>query len=329
VREVGRPGGDHLQTSTVSPLPDAVLLVPVVADDKAPEGPVETPWRWSWFRWRRNEAGTFGWIHAIHLAAIAGLVLFPVPGWPVFLATFVLMWLGGLGTTVAYHRGLAHRSVRLHPVVEGFLTAAAMFNGSGAPASWTANHRLHHAKADGPGDISSPRLGGFWWSHLRWLWQAEQGTVERWAPDMDTPRYRAWTRLQPVFLAASFFVGAPFGWAALFWMGPVRLVFALHAQCFVNSVAHMREDALPGEDSSQNIPWLGVLHFFQGENWHANHHAEPHAARIGRTPMQWDMGWWTILALEKMGLATKVRRPRGPIPGVPVAGEDRAPRVAA
>ena len=57
-----------------------------------------------------------------------------------------------------------------------------------------------------------------------------------------------------------------------------RLVASLHVQCFVNSIAHMRPDRGPGEDSSQNIAWLGILHMFQGENWHGNHHARPAAA---------------------------------------------------
>jgi stearoyl-CoA desaturase (delta-9 desaturase) len=249
----------------------------------------------------------------IHLLAVAGLLLAPVPGWPVFGAAVALTFLGGLGTTVVYHRALAHRSVRLRRAVEGILIFFGMLNGSGAPSSWVANHRLHHANADGPGDISSPGLGGFWWAHLRWLWQAEQAPLARWAPEMESPWYRGWTRGQIAISALSLLLGAPFGLAAFVWLGPARLVFCLHAQCFVNSIAHMRERALPGEDSSQNIAWLGPVHLFQGENWHANHHADPHDARIGRTPMQWDLGWWTIVALEKAGLASRVRsRSRAP-----------------
>jgi stearoyl-CoA desaturase (delta-9 desaturase) len=190
-----------------------------------------------------------------------------------------------------------------------------MLNGSGAPGPWTANHRLHHAHADGPGDVSSPRPRGFWWSHLRWLWQAEAAPVGRWAPDLQTPYYRAWTRWQIAISAIALLLGAPFGAAAFFWLGPLRLVFALHAQCFVNSIAHMGEPAVPGGDASRNIPWLGVLHFFQGENWHANHHAAPRVAPIGRGPLQWDAGWWAILLLERVGLASGVRRPAPPVPG--------------
>jgi fatty-acid desaturase len=292
----------------------AVVAAPVAFPDSpvADAGPGDAPWTWSWLRWREGEGWTLFWVAFIHVSAVVGVILFPVPGLPVFLTTLALTWLGGLGTTVAYHRALAHKSVRLRRPAETVLTAAAIFNGSGSPASWVANHRLHHARADGPGDISSPRLGGFWWAHLRWLWQAEQGTVSRWAPDMDTPYYRFFGRWQILICAVSFLVGAPFGWAALVWLGPVRLVFSLHAQCFVNSIAHMREDAMPGEDSSQNIPWLGALHFFQGENWHANHHAQPRCARIGRTPLQLDAGWWVVVGLERVGLASGVCRPRPP-----------------
>ena len=124
--------------------------------------------------------------------------------------------------------------------------------------------------------------------------------------------------MQVLMLAVSLFGGLAFGWAAFFWLGPMRLVASLHVQCFVNSLAHMRPHRAAGEDSSQNIAWLGILHMFQGENWHANHHADPRDARIGRTPMQWDLGWWTIVALERTGLATKVRgggRPRARGPG--------------
>ena len=107
----------------------------------------------------------------------------------------------------------------------------------------------------------------------------------------------------------AFFAGLPFGLAAFFWMGPIRLTFALHAQCFVNSVCHMRPDAGPDEATAKNVRWLSLMHFFQGENWHQNHHDRPGSARLGWTPLQLDVGWYTILLLEKLGLATNVRRP--------------------
>jgi stearoyl-CoA desaturase (delta-9 desaturase) len=253
---------------------------------------------------------TFLWVVLIHMTAAVGLVMCPLPGWPIFLTAGALTWMGGLGTTVCYHRTLAHRALRLHPVVREVLIFFAMYNGSGAPLSWTANHRLHHATADTPEDISSPRVGGFWWAHLRWLWQAELAPPARYCPDLKEASYRTWAALQVPLLAVSFFGGLPFGIAAFFWLGAIRLVFALHGQCFVNSVSHLRPGTLAGEDSSQNVRWLALWHCFQGENWHRNHHARPGSARFGWTATQVDVGWWVIVGLEQLGLATEVRRPR-------------------
>jgi len=253
---------------------------------------------------------TFLWVALIHLTAVVGLLIHPLPGWPVFLTAVVLTWLGGLGTTVCYHRALAHRALRLHPIVREVLIFFAMYNGSGAPVSWTANHRLHHAKADTPEDISSPQIGGFWWAHLRWLWQAGPTNPAHYCRDLNGPSYRAWTALQIPLLAISFFSGAMFGLAAFFWLGAIRLVFALHGQCFVNSVCHLRPGARFGEESSRNVPWLALWHCLQGENWHHNHHARPGSARLGWTATQPDVGWWVIVGLERLGLATEIRRPK-------------------
>jgi stearoyl-CoA desaturase (delta-9 desaturase) len=269
------------------------------------------PWTWPWWRPVAGQRITLLWVVLIHVTAVAGLILCPLPGWPLFFVTGALAWLGGLGTTVCYHRTLAHRALRLHPVVREFLIFCAIFNGSGAPLSWTANHRLHHAKTDTPEDISSPHFGGFWWAHLRWLWQAEPADPARYCRDLGGTSYRVWAACQIPLLAVSFMGGAAFGLAAFFWLGALRLVFALHGQCFVNSVCHLRPGSTLGEDSSRNVPWLALWHCLQGENWHRNHHARPSSARLGWTPAQLDMGWWIIVGLERLGLATAVRRPSG------------------
>jgi stearoyl-CoA desaturase (delta-9 desaturase) len=266
------------------------------------------PWKLPWWKVAEGDRATFFYILMIHVLAAVGLIFFATPGWRVIAATVALAWLGALGVTVCYHRALAHTALRLHPVVKHALIFFAMFNGSGSPDSWTANHRQHHARVETIDDISSPAVGGFWWAHLRWLWQAGNVPLSRWCPDLARPEYRFWNRLQIPLLAVSVFGGLAFGLEAFFWLGPMRLVASLHAQCFVNSIAHMREGRGPGEDSSQNIVWLGPIHFFQGENWHQNHHAAPSSARFGWTRWQLDFGWYAIVALEALGLATSVKR---------------------
>jgi stearoyl-CoA desaturase (delta-9 desaturase) len=250
------------------------------------------------------------WIIVVHVGAIAGLLLAPLPGWRVLLAAAVLYYLGGLGTTVGFHRALAHKSVRLHALPRNLLTLFAMLNGSGSPLSWVAYHRLHHAKSDTPDDVSSPRIGGFWWSHLRWLWQAGAPPISKYCRDMDTREYRMWSRVQIPLAIVALLIGAPFGLEAFFWLGPIRLAVALHAQCCVNSVCHMRKGVELSQGTACNVPWLTLLHFFQGENWHRNHHDRPGSARLGWGLTQPDLGWVTIRVLAWLRLASHVHSPR-------------------
>jgi stearoyl-CoA desaturase (delta-9 desaturase) len=88
----------------------------------------------------------------------------------------------------------------------------------------------------------------------------------------------------------------------MLWIGPVRLLWALHVQCTVNSVCHLGpQDGKDG--SSRNVAWLVFAHLGQGENWHGNHHQRPAGDRIG-IGWQLDLGWQTIRALRLLGLAS-------------------------
>jgi fatty-acid desaturase len=264
------------------------------------------PWDWPWWYAPREHVPTLAWIALIHITAAIGLILFPWPGWRIVALMLAVGWLGGLGTTVCFHRAIAHRSVKLHPVVEGLLTFCAMSNGSGSPVSWVSNHRLHHAAADTDDDVSSPRHG-FWWSHLCWLWQGPIPSIERYCPDLDNSYYHLWTYLLVPILLMAYFWGLLFSLQAFFWLGSIRMIIALHGQCFVNSICHMRPGAAPGEDSSRNVRWLGIMHLFVGENWHHNHHSRPGIARLGWNWHQLDAGYLLIRGLERIGLATEVR----------------------
>jgi stearoyl-CoA desaturase (delta-9 desaturase) len=272
-----------------------------------------SPWDRSWYSASGSDVGVFAWIVLIHATALIGLVMYPLPSWSIFLAALGFAFVGGLGTTVAYHRAIAHRSLKLNPWVAGVLTFCAMFNGSGAPASWASRHRHHHATADTMEDVSSPVWGGFWWAHLRWLWQSGPSPMDRYGRDLKRPSYVVWRVLQAPILTLSYLGPLYFGLEAFFWIGAIRLCFALHAQCFVNSICHSEPGIVPGEDSSRNVGWLSLMHMLQGENWHRNHHSRPGWARLGWNWRQPDAGYVVILALEKLGLATDVRDGRARI----------------
>ena len=270
--------------------------------------PVAEPWKRSWFYCAPGERPVFLWIMGLHAAVAVGAFIAPLPSWPVVLAALGLMVLGGLGTTVCYHRAHAHRGLVLHPAVEHPLIFFAMLNGSGTPATWVANHRLHHATSDTDEDISAPARG-FWWAHLRWLWQAGQAPIARYCPDLDRPAYRFWSRMQIPLLALSFFGPLAFGLSAWLWIGPLRLLLALHAQCTINSICHLGPPTAAG-GSSRNVWWLTPLLLLQGENWHGHHHAQPNDPRLGQKLHEIDLGWWFVVGMRSQGLAWQVQRPR-------------------
>lgn len=270
----------------------------------------DRPWEMPFWKPAPGKEFILLYLAMIHLMALVGFILFPLPSLPVLLIAIAGVMIGGFGTTVCYHRAISHRTLKLNPVLEHVLIFWTMFNGSGAPASWSAYHRRHHARSDQDEDVSSPAHGGFWWAHIRWLYQSERADVKRWAPDLDTPVYRFWRAVEVPVILLSLFAGVYWGWEGFFWIGAIRLVYSLHMQCLVNSIMHL--GAKVGDsDSSRNIWWLGPFQMTAwGENWHRNHHSFSNSAQFGLKWYQIDIGWYAILAFEKLGLATNVKRPK-------------------
>ncbi len=268
----------------------------------------EQPWTRPWWQASNGNGPVLFYFVMIHVLAVAGLILFPLPSWSALAIAVAVASIGGIGTSVCYHRCLAHRSLRLNATVENLLIFFAIFNASGDPIGWVANHRHHHAKSDTAEDVSSPRHGGFWWAHLRWVYQWSGSEAGRWCPDMDKRVYRTWRRLQIPIIALSVVSGLVLGWQAFFWIGAIRLVYALHFQMFVNSLLHMTPGLPEGADTSRNIWWLGPLQLGAwGENWHRNHHSDANAARFSRRWWQVDLGWYVIRGLKAMRLASDIK----------------------
>ena len=268
------------------------------------------PWERPFWKPTPGKWAVFLYLVLIHVLAVIGLILYPLPSLKVLGVALLLIAPGGIGTTVGYHRLLAHHTLKLNKFVEHALIFWAMFNGSGAPASWVAYHRHHHSLTDTPEDISSPKQGGFWWAHLRWLYQSAPANPEKWCPDLKRGMYKFWTYTEAPVLALSICCGLIFGWQGFFWMGAIRLVYSLHMQCFVNSLTHLGH-AEDDSDSSQNVWWLGPFQLTAwGENWHRNHHANAGSARLGLRWWQPDLGWYFICTMEALGLASNIKRPR-------------------
>jgi stearoyl-CoA desaturase (delta-9 desaturase) len=250
------------------------------------------------------------------------------------LAIFAVMYtLTGFGVTVGYHRLLTHRSFNAPPAVRGVFAVFGSMSLQGAVIHWVADHRKHHTFTDEPGDPHSPHLHdghgawgvlqGWWHAHTGWLFNrgiSERASARRFAPDLRKDpviRFVDRTFLYWVLLglaipfAAGYVLGGSLTAAltALLWGGLARIFLQHHATWSVNSICHMygSQPFETGDESRNN--WIVAL-IAMGEGWHHNHHAFPTSARHGLMRRQYDPSYWLILGLEKVGLASDVKRPR-------------------
>jgi fatty-acid desaturase len=284
-------------------------------------------------------AVTVGLHHAVALLALlpwffswTGVVL-AVAGTCVF---------GGLGINLCYHRLLTHRGLTCPRWLEHSFAVIGVCCMQDTPARWVAVHRRHHEHADQQEDPHSP-LVNFLWGHVSWMLVQNRdlvrlGVYERYAKDiLRDPFYRRLERtlLYPAIMLASwaaFFIAglaagllsggslaqaAWFGASLLVWGVFVRIVLTWHITWSVNSAAHLwgYRNYETGEQSRNN--WVVAL-LSNGEGWHNNHHADPRSARHGHRWWEVDLIFAFIQALEMVGLAKNVARPR-----VTPGGRDR------
>jgi stearoyl-CoA desaturase (delta-9 desaturase) len=243
--------------------------------------------------------------------------------------TGVLYVLTGFGITVGFHRLLTHRSFDSPAPVRAVFAVLGSMAVQGPVIHWVADHRKHHAYTDVDGDPHSPHLAGrgfagslkgLWHAHVAWLWTGGgRANPLRYAKDLLEDRViRFVSRTFVVWVALGFVVPFLLGYAlsggslragvvALVWGGLVR-IFLLHQVTFaINSLCHfLGRRRFPTEDESRNVAWLAPLSF--GEAWHNNHHAFPSSAFHGLRAREIDPGAYLIRLLEKLHLATNVRR---------------------
>lgn len=274
-------------------------------------------------------------IVTVHL--LACLVLLPwCFNWSgVVLAVIGTNVFGTLGINLCYHRMLSHRSVKVPRWLERILTTIAVCSLEDTPSRWVANHRLHHQHSDEEPDPHSPRHGVVW-AHMGWLFRRvprrrSMAFLEKYARDVISDGYyrflerRPWVVLMiylghaAVFAAAGLLIGRWTGgdWQHgvqlavcwLVWGVFLRTVLVWHITWSVNSLTHLfgYRTYPTGEDSRNN--WFVAL-VAMGEGWHNNHHHDPASASVQHKWWEFDVTYYLILMLERLGLATHVIRAR-------------------
>ena len=229
--------------------------------------------------------------------------------------TLLLTHITIAAVTIFLHRHQAHRALTLHPVVSHFFRFWLWLTTGMVTRQWVAVHRKHHAKCETPDDPHSPQVLSLRKVLLEGaeLYRREAdndatlAVYGKGTPD-DALERRLYSR-HPyagivVMLGVNLLLLGPIGltvWAVqMIWI-------PLFAAGVINGVGHYvgyRTYASP--DAATNIlPW-GIL--IGGEELHNNHHAYPGSARLSSQPWEFDIGWFYIRTLERLGLArvTKV-----------------------
>lgn len=224
--------------------------------------------------------------------------------------------------TAFYHRYFAHRAFktsRWFQFCGAFLGSAAAQRG---PLWWAAHHREHHRHSDKAGDVHSPHVHGFVWSHMGWFMERSNFAKDRdGVKDLAKyPELRFLDRhdaLAPAVLGLAMFgLGAaleaymPYlntnGWQMFVWAFLVSTILLYHVTYAVNSLAHvLGTRRYPTTDESRNNWWLALITF--GEGWHNNHHYYPSSARQGFYWWEIDMTYYILRLLSLCGIVWDLR----------------------
>jgi len=266
--------------------------------------------------WRRVDWWVVFGIGTMHLVAL--LAFLPqFFSWSGLALLAVFAWLtGNIGITLCFHRLLTHRSFKTPKWFEYFLTICGCLAWQGAPVNWVGTHRLHHKHSDSEHDPHTPKHG-FTWAHMLWCMHKDEEGMrsEDAAKDLLRDPVLRWLNrwfAVPQFILIALLLGV--GWAVggwtlaiswVVWGVALRTVLVFHGTWFVNSAAHTwGYRNFQTKDGSTNLWWVALISF--GEGWHNNHHAHQRSAAHGLRWYEFDITYWMIRALGKVGLARDI-----------------------
>ena len=245
--------------------------------------------------------------------------------WRAVVMAIVLYLLRIFAIGAGYHRYFAHRAFRTSRFMQFCLAFVAQTSAQRGALWWASKHRLHHKYSDTAGDVHSPVLRGFLYSHVGWIF-VPRNDVTEYAIVRDLVRYKelVWLNRQPYTPAAVLAVAT---WLIAGWPGLVigfcwSTVVLWHATFCINSLAHVvgRQRYVTGDQSRNN--WLLAL-MTMGEGWHNNHHAYQASVRQGFRWWEYDPTYYILRLLSWFGIVWDLHLP----PKTVISGEHRLGRL--
>lgn len=242
--------------------------------------------------------------------------LWDLSWWQVVLYTLVTTHITIASVTIFLHRAQAHRAMDLHAIPSHFFRFWLWLGTGMVTKEWVAIHRKHHAKCETEDDPHSPQTRGI--DTVLWrgaeLYRAEaknqetmakfgHGTPDDWIERNLYTRY-SWQGVGLMLilnLALFGTVGAAVWAVQMLWI-PIT------AAGIINGIGHYwgyRNFEAP--DASTNIsPWGLII---GGEELHNNHHTYPTSAKFSVKPYEFDLGWFYISLMSKVGWANVKKVP--------------------
>jgi stearoyl-CoA desaturase (Delta-9 desaturase) len=224
---------------------------------------------------------------------------------------FVLYVVRMFGVTAGYHRYFSHRTFKTSRVMQFLFAWLAQSSGQKGALWWAELHRHHHRHSDTEQDVHSPRMSGFFYSHVGWIFDPRYGEVNLEAvPDLAKYPELVWLQRQKhlpaIVLAVACFAVA--GWSGLFVGFFWSTVLLYHGTFFINSLAHVhgKQRYVTGDDSRNNW-WLAIITL--GEGWHNNHHAYQRSTRQGFRWYEFDPTFYVLKVMSWMRLVWDLGEP--------------------
>lgn len=261
---------------------------------------------------------------AVHLACFAAI--WTGVTWQALALAAALYVARMFGVTAGYHRYFSHRSYRTSRAGQFLLACLAQSSAQKGALWWAAKHRHHHRHADTEHDVHSPRMRGFLYSHMGWIFSPKHEDTDLEAvPDLAAFPELVWLERHPLVPAVALGVGC---WLWMGWTGLVvgffwSTVALYHGTFFINSLAHVvgKQRYVTGDDSRNNW-WLALITL--GEGWHNNHHFYMSSTRQGFRWWEIDPTFYALKAMSWIGLVWDLREP----PAAVVRGEQPPGRKA-
>jgi fatty-acid desaturase len=256
------------------------------------------------------------WFSALlAIGAIGGTLTFSWSAFVLYVMSTGAVLL--LGHSLGNHRKLVHDSFECPKWLEYLLVYCGVHVGLAGPIGLVKQHdlrdfaqrlpRCHDYLRHGRGPLRDA-----WWQ-LNCELLLERPPVIRIEPRIARDRFYVF--LERTWMAHHLLLAIPLyglgGWAFVCWGLCARVATCVFGHWIIGYFAHnhgeVAREVQGAAVQGHNVRFVSLL--TMGECWHNNHHAFPGSARLGLAPGEWDPGWWTLRALEQLGLAWRIRLP--------------------